>query len=216
MISTKQFEIMTAMGPDNPIVGLKEARDTLAEMIELRGKKDSTRYFKPITEAQLKAMAEAKAQQPPPETPEMVLAKAQIETTKMKVEADIANQQQKAQRDLMIKQAEMSMEWQKIQMQHQLEREKVGLVDDRERDKQASEIQLDVQKMELEHVTDINEAHLSADIERERDTTQAAPGEENAAPAPRPRARRRNRRVSFHRDAHGRLAGATVEDDEGE
>jgi hypothetical protein len=197
MIATKQAEVMEKAGPSNPIVGWKEYRDTLAEMIELRGKKNTDKYLKPVTQEQLDKMAEDAAKQGPPPSPDMMLAQAQIESTKMKVEADIKNNELKAQRDLMLKQADMAMRWKEIQMEDERERIRAASEDDRERDKQAAEIQLKVKELELKHQMDIREAELSAEIELTRSTNQAGPGEEKSAA---PAASSKKRRVQIQRD----------------
>lgn len=173
-ISDKQFEIMT-QAPSNPIVGWKEIRDTLAEMAELRGRKDTSRYFKPVTQQQLDQMAAEAAKQPPPPSPEMALAQSQIQIAQIKTQADLKNTEIKNQRELMTKQAELSMEWKKIQMEDARDRERVRLEDDRERDRQASEDQIALRKLELDHAATINKHQINADVERERISTQAEP-----------------------------------------
>ena len=176
-VSEKQAEIMKELGPDNPIVGLKEYRDTLAKIAELRGVKDADRYFKPITKEVLEAMAQAKANQPPEQHPEIMLAQAQIQIQQMKAQADIEHQQLKSQRELAAKQADMAMEWQRLQMEAQREQQRLLMEDDRERDRLANEHQLAIRKMELEHAAKINEAELNADVERERNSSMAGPTE---------------------------------------
>lgn len=211
-ISAKQAELLEKM-PDNPIVGLVEYRNTLAEIAELRGKKDSTRYFKPFTAEDEKAMKEAAAQQPPPETPEMVLAKAQIEIERMKAEAQDKRETLKVQRDLMLKQAQLAMDWKTNQMEDERDRIKAQLEDDRERDKQAADQVLAIQEMELKHQAQIEEAELKAEIEIARATTQAGPGEDKSVETSTviPEApRKKRRRFSVERDENNRMIGGEV------
>jgi hypothetical protein len=65
-----------------------------------------------------------------------------------------------------MKQAEMAMEWKRIKLE-----------DDRERDRQAADIQLKIRELELKHAVNIQEVQLTAEIERERAASQAAPAE---------------------------------------
>lgn len=87
MISAKQQEILQAMGPNNPIVTVKQYRNTLAQMIELQGFKDASRYFNEITPEAEQQMAQP--QQPPPD-PTQVLA--QVEAQKVQKDIEIAGQ----------------------------------------------------------------------------------------------------------------------------
>lgn len=219
-VSDKQAEILKELGMENPIVGLKEYRDTLAKIAELRGLKDADRYFKPITKEVLEAMAAAKANQPPEQHPEIMLAQAQIQIQQMKAQADIAHQQLKSQRELAQKQAEMAMEWQKMQQEAALEQAKLKQEDDRERDKNAAEMEMAIREMELKYMSTLNEQKIKQEVDLlrhtvfgEGDASTSAPAVEEEAPAP---PKRRTRRVQFHRDNPDdarAITGATIEDD---
>lgn len=213
-ISDKQGEIIEKMGPQNPIVGVKQFRDTLAEIAILRGRKDADRYFKPITEEDEKRLAEEAANTPPPETPEMVLAKTEMEIKQMESQTKMQLEEAKTKKEFAIKQAELAMKMKEMQLIDDRERLKQKAQDDRERDKQASEIQLRIQEMEMKYMADINEQHMKAEIQAQRASTQSGPGESTAAPAPAPEPapKSRRRRVSIERDEHGKIAGAVVED----
>jgi predicted NodU family carbamoyl transferase len=45
-IAQKQEQIIMALGPDNPVCGLQELRNTYADFTKLSGFKDAGRYFK--------------------------------------------------------------------------------------------------------------------------------------------------------------------------
>ncbi len=182
--ATKQEQIMEKLGPNNPIVDLKQYRDTLAEMLALRGKKDVSRYFKEITDDQIKQMAEAAKNAPPPPSPEMELAKAQIQIEQSKAQAKMAADQQKAQvsaqleshkaqLEAQIRQIESQHKIQIEQMKLQIERERMQLEDDRERDKQAADIVLKATELQVTTGVELNEQAITAQIERERMQSQA-------------------------------------------
>lgn len=82
-IAEKQEQILQTLGPNNPLVSLKQYRDTLAEITSKSGKKDPARYWKEITPEVEQQMAMAMSNQPP--TPDEILARAQL--AKVKAEA---------------------------------------------------------------------------------------------------------------------------------
>ncbi len=176
-ISEKQAEIIQQMGPQNPVCGLKQFRDTLAEIAVLRGRKDADRYFKPISVEDEQKMAEEAANTPPQDPPEVVIAKAEIEAKKIESQARLQLDEMKTKREFAIKQADMALRMKEVQLTDAREREVALREDDRQRDKQASEETLAIRKMELEYQTTIREAELKAEIELTRSTTQASPGE---------------------------------------
>jgi hypothetical protein len=191
-VAAKQAEILQQLGPDNPIVGLKEYRDTLAQALELRGFKNSARYFKEVDQAQLDAMAKEAANKPPPETPEMVIAKAQIQIEQMKAEA-------KAKTDMMDAQLKMST----TKAELELKRREMLLEDDRARDKIAADAVAKLLDIEAKN-PGVDLSQRIQEIEQMRARAVRSP--EEIAP--------RKRRVTVEHDEHGRLAGATVVDEE--
>jgi hypothetical protein len=220
-ISDKQAEIIANMGPQNPIVGVKQYRDTLAEIAELRGRRATQRYFKPITDEDEKRMAEEAANTPPPETPEEKLAKAQIEIEQMKAQQANEREVQKTQKDLMIKQADLALRMKESQATDLRERDKMRLQDDRERDKMAMEFSFKVKELELTTQMDINEAQLKQETEIVRATiASSAKGSSEGeavgkpAPAPAEKAKRTRKKVTFHRADDRSIAGATIEDED--
>jgi hypothetical protein len=86
MISQKQQEILQAMGPQNPLVSVKQYRNTLAQMIELQGFKDASRYFSEVTPE-----AEQKLAQPAQPQPDPTQILAQVEADKVKKDIEIAD-----------------------------------------------------------------------------------------------------------------------------
>lgn len=199
-IAAKQAEILQSLGPQNPLTNMKQYRDTLAQIAELNGLKDSSKYFMEVDLEALKAQQEAAANQPPPPSPDMILAQAhiqieqikaqrQMELEQMKTERQLANEQLKAQNDLRIKQQEMEIR----------EREMI-LKDDRERDKAAAEIALKRVEMNLTYQANVTQQQLDAEIEHTRTLTQNSPEEGVAQP--------KRVRVVFERDANDRIIAA--------
>jgi hypothetical protein len=194
-IAEKQEQVIANMGPDNPIVNLKQYRDTLAEIAELRGRKDTEKYFQRISEDDLKKQAEARAQQGPPPDPRVMIAQMELQAKQQQAAAEMQLEQQKAAMQMELEQIKMQrqLELESIkaeresqlevmraerealfeQQRLEMERMRIELENDRLRDKQAAEIALKVKELELQHARDLREQEITADIERERNTSQA-------------------------------------------
>jgi len=99
-----QEQIVQALGPNNPLVGLGEYRNTLDQILTLAGFKDTSRFFKEVDEQKVAQMT-----QPKPD-PAQILA--QIEA-------------QKAQVDMAIAKDKAALEWEKAKLQDDRERDKL-------------------------------------------------------------------------------------------
>jgi len=94
-VGIRQQEAMEKLGPNNPLVGLGQIRNTLSKMLEISGYPDSNQFFKPIP-----LDYEPPPPQPPKPTPEELLAQAQMAD----IEARTAIDQQKIELDAMKQQ----------------------------------------------------------------------------------------------------------------
>ena len=93
-VAQKQEQILQTLGMNNPIVTPKQYRNTLAQIVELQGFKDATRYFSEITPEVEQQMAQPQQpQQDPQQAAAQMLAQAEAD----KVRKDIAIADQKAQ-----------------------------------------------------------------------------------------------------------------------
>lgn len=145
MVVGQQKEILQTLGPNNPLVTMKQFRNTMAQILELSGLKDASRYFSEITPEIEQQMA---APQQPQQDPAQLLAQVEAE----KIKADIAIAQMKAQ----------------------LEVEKQKAADDLERDRLDADIWLKATEMQLKYGTQIQVEQLYATIQRERDAAKIA------------------------------------------
>lgn len=96
-IAAAQKEIIATAGPDNPLCGAREIRNTLSKIVELSGYRDSTQFFKEIPPG-----AESAPKPPPKPSPEEVLAQAQAQA----VQADVEMKREKHQLELLQMKAE--------------------------------------------------------------------------------------------------------------
>ncbi len=153
-VLAQQKEILQQLGPQNPIVSVKQMRNTIAQILELQGVKDTTRYFNEITPEIEQQMAQPK-QQPP--DPTQILA--QVEAQKM--QADIQVQAQKTQKDIEIADKKMAVE---------IATQKAA--DDRERDKLEMDAWLKAQEMSLKYGVRVPIEQAFALMDRNRDPAQ--------------------------------------------
>ena len=110
MILAKQEEVIKGYGLSNPLVNLKQYRDTLAKFINMAGFKDDSAFLMEISEEQAMQMAQQAAQTPPKDDPNTAAAKilAQVE-------------QEKAQMQMQQKMAQLELEKQELELKVQKE-----------------------------------------------------------------------------------------------
>lgn len=92
MILGKQEQILQAYGVNNPLISLKQYRDTLAKFVHMAGFKDATAFMNEITpEIEQQVMQQASQQQPDPNTQAAeILAQVEREKAQLKAQTDAA------------------------------------------------------------------------------------------------------------------------------
>jgi hypothetical protein len=90
-IAEKQEQILTTLGPDNPLTSVEKFRYTLAQMTSLAGFKDANAFWNDP------ATYEPQNQNPPQEDPAMLVARAEAE--KKHKEAEVAELKAKSDAD---------------------------------------------------------------------------------------------------------------------
>ena len=94
MILAKQEEILTAYGLSNPLVSIKQYRDTLAKFIHMAGFKDSTEFMNEITPEMNAMLSQPQPEKPDPNTQAaQVLAQVEREKAQLKSQTDQAKLQ---------------------------------------------------------------------------------------------------------------------------
>ena len=123
MLLAKQEMILTQYGMSNPLVTIKQYRETLAKMINASGYKDDVQFIKEITDEESQQFAQQSAEsqnQPPPEVQAaQAIAKAETEKAQMKQQTDMAAQALKmkeAQFKVEMEQQELALKQQKQQV----------------------------------------------------------------------------------------------------
>lgn len=139
-VLAQQKEIWQTMGPNNPIVTIKQIRNTIAQILELQGVKDASRYFNEITPEIEQQMAQP--QQPAPDATQIL---AQVEADKIKKDIEIADKK----------------------MAVEIATQKAA--DDRERDKLETDVWLKSYEMGLKYGVVVPVEQALAIIDRPRD-----------------------------------------------
>ena len=137
-----QMGIMQAYGPQNPMVGMTEIRNTLADLLFASGVRNADRYYKPmnhqIEQQLMQAQAQAAAQQQPQQDPQSA---AFLQAEQMKVSARVQADMQK----------------------NQIEAMKAQAMDDRERDRMAQDLFLRGAEIAAKTGVQLNTAQLKAE-----------------------------------------------------
>jgi len=131
MILGKQEQILQGYGLANPLVNLKQYRDTLAKFIHMAGFKDASGFLQDITPEQSQQLAQQEQQKgdKPDPTIESTKILAQVEQQKaeLKAQTEMAKlelEKQQMELDNARKQLELQMQEMKIQADAQNQAEK--------------------------------------------------------------------------------------------
>lgn len=93
MVLDKQEQMLTQYGLANPLVSLKQYRDTLAKFVNMAGFKDESGFLKDITQEQSDQLAQQQAENPqsdPNTEAAKILAQVEQEKAQMKMQSDMA------------------------------------------------------------------------------------------------------------------------------
>ena len=151
MILAKQEQILQQYGVSNPLVTLKQYRETLAKFINASGFKDDAQFMNEIDDKAMQQImqADAQADKTPPEVKAaQAIAQAEMEKAKMKAQTDMAAQQLKMQ-ELQAKVEQEQKELQLQQQQQQLDADRQMLDIETERAKLEADIQLREQDLAI-------------------------------------------------------------------
>jgi len=118
MILAKQEQVIQQYGLANPLVNLKQYRDTLAKFINMAGFKDDTQFLNEVTDEQAMALAQQAAQTPKEEDSNTkaaaILAEVEREKAQLKMQEQMAK--------LNLEREQMQLKAQKEALELQQER----------------------------------------------------------------------------------------------
>lgn len=117
MILAKQEQVIKEYGLANPLVNLKQYRDTLAKFINMAGFKDDTQFLNEVTDEQAMALAQQAAQTPKEEDSNTKAAAILAEVEREK--AQIKMQEQMAKLNLEREQMQLKAQKEALELQQQ-------------------------------------------------------------------------------------------------
>ena len=117
MILAKQEEVIKGYGLNNPLVNIKQYRDTLAKFVNMAGFKDDSQFLMEVSEEQAMAMAKQAAEAPEKDDPNTAAAKILAEVEREK--AQMQMQAKMAQLELEKQQTELKMQKEMLELQQE-------------------------------------------------------------------------------------------------
>ena len=165
MVLAKQEMIIQQYGLGNPLVDIKQYRDTLAKFINIAGFRDDAQFLKEVTDEQAQQMAQQAAQSQDQSPPEVAaaeaIAKAEMEKAKMKQETDAQKNELEMQKAMMKVQMEQQhLELKAKEQQIDAARDLLKIETERaklEADIQAREIELAIKMKEVDNKEEDND-----------------------------------------------------------
>ena len=128
MILAKQEQIIQGYGLSNPLVSIKQYRDTLAKFVHMAGFKDATAFMNDITPEQAQQLAQAdQPKQDPTIEATQILAQVEREKADLRARTEMAKlelEKEQMQLDNARKQLELQMQEIKMQAEAQNNAEK--------------------------------------------------------------------------------------------
>lgn len=196
MLLMAKQEQMMATG--SPLVDMQGYRQSLTELCELLGRKDNARYFKELTDEELKAHAEAMKQQAQQAQMEAAQMQAMVEGAKAKAsaeakaQADIAKAQidgqlaaQKLQADAALAQAKIEAESALQERTHaaniQWQREDRVMALEIQREQMQQQYEIEMAKLAQQRELKLKELEIEQELERARISRKASSGDGNIA-----------------------------------
>jgi hypothetical protein len=143
MILEKQEQIIQGYGLGNPLVNLKQYRDTLAKFVNMAGFKDDSQFLMDISQEQAEQMAQqaSQGQSDPQVQAAEALAQAEIQKAQMKMQSDQAKLQlDREQMELKAQKDALELQMKEIQQTKELALKELELMMDAEKHNDANEV----------------------------------------------------------------------------
>ena len=165
MILAKQEMIIQQYGLSNPLVDIKQYRDTLAKFINISGFRDDAQFLKEVTEEQAQQMAQQAAESektPPPEVQAAeAIANAEREKAQMQAKTNAEKNQLEMQKAMMkVEMEQQHLELKAKEQQIDAARDLLKIETERsklEHDIQAKEIELAIKMKEVDNKEEDND-----------------------------------------------------------
>jgi hypothetical protein len=124
MILDKQEQTLTQYGLSNPLVSLKQYRDTLAKFVNMAGFKDESSFLKDITQEQSDQLAQQQAENPqtdPNTEAAKILAQVEQEKAQMQMQTAMAKLEvEKQQLELKVQKEMLELQMKQMQFEKEM------------------------------------------------------------------------------------------------
>ncbi len=124
MVLDKQEQMLTQYGLANPLVSLKQYRDTLAKFVNMAGFKDESGFLKDITQEQSDQLAQQQAENPqsdPNTEAAKILAQVEKEKAEMKMQSDMAQLElEKQELELKVQKEMLELQQKEVQFEKEM------------------------------------------------------------------------------------------------
>jgi len=156
MILAKQEEIITNYGLSNPLVNIKQYRDTLAKFIHMAGFKDSTEFINEITPEMNAQLSQPQPEKVDPNTQAaQVLAQVEREKAQLKAQTDSAKLElEREQMQLKAQKDALELQQKEVQQTAELALKELQIRMDAEN--KSGKLQTDQTKMIMDALEKIN------------------------------------------------------------
>lgn len=139
MILAKQEEVIKGYGLNNPLVNIKQYRDTLAKFVNMAGFKDDSQFLMEISEEQAMQMAQQAAQTPKEEDSNTkaaaILAEVEREKAQMKMQEQMAKLElEKQQTELKAQKEMLELQQQRMEFEKEMALKELELAQKAEND----------------------------------------------------------------------------------
>tara|TARA_R110002050_G_scaffold158229_1_gene287049 strand:- start:166 stop:2355 length:2190 start_codon:yes stop_codon:yes gene_type:complete len=145
MILQKQEEVIKGYGLNNPLVNLKQYRDTLAKFINMAGFKDDSAFLMEVSEEQAMAMAKQAAEAPPQEDSNTkaaaILAQVEKEKAEMQMQSKMAQLElEKQELELKVQKEMLELQQKQIQFEKEMAMKEMELAQKAQNDNDKNDI----------------------------------------------------------------------------
>lgn len=124
MVLDKQEQMLTQYGLSNPLVSLKQYRDTLAKFVNMAGFKDESGFLKDLSQEESDQLAQQQAQNPqsdPNTEAAKILAQVEQEKAQMKMQSDMAKLEiEKQELELKVQKEMLELQQKEVQFEKEM------------------------------------------------------------------------------------------------
>ena len=144
MVLDKQEQMLKEYGLSNPLVSLKQYRDTLAKFVNMAGFKDDSVFIKDVSQEESDALAKQQAEQPqsdPNTEAAKILAQVEKEKAQMEMQSKMAKLElEKQELDLKVQKEMLELQQKQMQFESEMAMKEMDLAQRANNDSQKNDI----------------------------------------------------------------------------